>query len=221
MRQNQQGFSAVELFLVAAFIGITGFVGWTVYERQDGQNSQSATTQIEEAPEEYQRTTTVPDDWKTFENGKFKLSFSYPSDWTVREHENENDGQLTAAIYPTGSDMPQFQIQTKHGTLETTIADLKKGIEEYNRNIIDEGDDTVPDQKITKEEYFRYDGHPAARVDGVSYVEANDRVYQFTGAFEDLEYGKSDPNPNTPGRQTLATVPAKDVLTLFESIKIQ
>jgi len=77
MKQNQKGFSVVEILIVIVVVGLIGTVGWLVYDRQKSKNNeQPKTTQVEEIKKEPEASKLS--DYKSDELG---LSFSYPTEW--------------------------------------------------------------------------------------------------------------------------------------------
>lgn len=88
MKQNQKGFSVIEILIVIVVVGLIGTVGWLVYDRQKSKNSeQPKTTQVEETKKEPE--TSKLSDYKSDELG---LSFSYPTEWGTA---NIADGPLS------------------------------------------------------------------------------------------------------------------------------
>lgn len=80
MKNNQKGFSVVEIVLVIVVVGLLGAVGWFVYDRQknnaDNEDSATQTTQSEQK----QETVETPKDYrKSFDcNGEFSVKYSDP-----------------------------------------------------------------------------------------------------------------------------------------------
>ncbi len=216
MRKNENGFGVVEGLLVLAIVGLIGFVGWYVYQQSQKTKittSRVGSTQVTPSPEAYKRTTTVPKDWKTYSDAKNKFSLAYPKNWTVRAE--EVDGELTGWIYPDKSlspqGNPQYGFSTQGQSLDNAITERKK--------IVNDNQPAENGIKLTIscEKVYSLDNYKAVRIDMTSddgtapdsyatefYILANKRVYVFNTGFHDEDVMKD-----------------KNVLTIFESIKIQ
>lgn len=83
MKNNQKGFSVVEIFIVIVVIGLIGAVGWLVYSRQKSKsNNKETTTQTNQ-----QEIYTVSDSNAQIYKSKLypSLTFAVPSGWQVYE----------------------------------------------------------------------------------------------------------------------------------------
>lgn len=222
MKKDQKGFSAVELLLVVVFVGLIGFVGWTVYQRQDKQNSQTtATQQTEKVPETYQRTTTVPSDWKTFENEEYKLTFSYPSDWTIstnlitkksgEDMQNifsDNATKIFVICYKETAQSQSCaeQININNQPFSQSLVQLRKYYSANNSPY--QETELVLDGHVLVE--FRSEARGDFPAEKSYYLDANGYTYGLTTVYE-----------GEPREGSLQELSAADSLALFESIKIQ
>lgn len=215
MKNNQKGFSVVEILIVIVVVGLLGGAGWYVWKSKDKNQTPITTnnTVQKTEPEIYKRSTTVPSDWKTYSNQQYKISMSYPQNWTIRAE--DNDGELSGWIYVdngvNSQGMPWYGFYTQSKSLDEAIAEQKR--------IVNDNQSAESGIKftITNEKAYIIDGHKAVRIDTTSddgtapdsyntkfYINANDKVYVFDLSFRDEDAMKD-----------------KNVLTLFESVKIQ
>ncbi len=89
MKNNQKGFSVLEILIVIVVVGLIGAVGWLVYDRQQNKtDNQSATTQGSQQMEEKKEVTpkqgtksNVPEGWVQYQDTTNSVSFYYPADW--------------------------------------------------------------------------------------------------------------------------------------------
>lgn len=85
MKNNQKGFSVVEVLVVVVIIGLIGAVGWLVYDRQKKEDNNQSTSQASEQnreSEKQQPETPDPyDGWSTYSNDDLGYSFKYPNTW--------------------------------------------------------------------------------------------------------------------------------------------
>ncbi len=86
LRNNEKGFSAVEVILVLVVIIAIGVVGWLVYK--DVHKANKATTASTasntgtKTPKATPKTTTAAS-YKSYMDTAAKASFQYPSTWTI------------------------------------------------------------------------------------------------------------------------------------------
>lgn len=75
MKENQNGFSIVEVLLVFVIAGLLGAAGWFVYQRQNNTDSSQA-------------IPAVSDEWLDYKSSTHAVSFQYPSNWKVLTIDN-------------------------------------------------------------------------------------------------------------------------------------
>ncbi len=205
MKRKQTRFGLVEGLLVIVTLGLAGFVGWYIWQTQP-----QGTQQLET----YKRTTTVPSNWKSYANNTYKFSMSYPANWKIDEGTGTLGEDSLASDksffsvgfrpYSTGAMEIQYALDVTHETLQQAIATRK--------SIVEQSANGAVKITITGETYFTYDGHKAVRFDMAAgdsytseiYISANNLLYKFDAQFHDKE-----------------ALQDNDVLTLFESLKIQ
>lgn len=86
MKNNQKGFSVVEILIVVVIVGLVGTVGWLVYDRQKNKNNdQQATTnsseQKKEVSKEEPQAETLPAGYVNYENKELGIKFNHPKSW--------------------------------------------------------------------------------------------------------------------------------------------
>jgi hypothetical protein len=100
---NESGFSAVELILVIAVIALLAVVGWMVYK--DHHKTSSTTSKTNSA------TTSSPYlGWASYTLSKEKLTFKYPTIWTISDSTASTDGGDSVVL--TGSNGFKMYIST-------------------------------------------------------------------------------------------------------------
>ncbi|MEX2014957.1 MAG: PsbP-related protein [Candidatus Saccharimonadales bacterium] len=225
---NQKGLGVVEGLLILVIIGIIGFVIYYVRTAQNKmENTDSSSSSVESQPEVYERTSKVPDDWKSYKDDKYPISFSYPADWDViPEPVNKfnpyepgyYDYEIGIGDEPQSPDEQLYDvgILIKRQSLEEAVATYKKEV------LL-----TKPDPaKIFSEKTLTIDGNLAKELhyqpitteeDGNEitgdivrkyFVYANGYVYDLPEVYDEPEAGN------------LGGISGKDSLILFESIKI-
>lgn len=94
MKNNQKGFTLIEGLLMLLVVSVIGFGGYYVWQnQQDENNSDTILTQEQTSKAVSQPSNSDPyKGWKTYALHYEKLSFKYPSGWTVsKQDENGRD----------------------------------------------------------------------------------------------------------------------------------
>lgn len=85
MKNNQKGFSVLEILVVVLIVGLIGTIGWLIYDRQNAKTHEdqpkNSSAQKEETPkQEEPKATDETANWKEEKNTEFGFSYKYPSD---------------------------------------------------------------------------------------------------------------------------------------------
>lgn len=99
MKKNQKGFSVIEGLLILVIVGLLGFVGWYVYNTKnntDNTLNNAASTKVATSTSTKKTNTTSKTSqtadpyagWKSYTLHNEKLSFKYPSSWTLTDKSN-------------------------------------------------------------------------------------------------------------------------------------
>jgi hypothetical protein len=83
LKNNQKGFTAVEILLTLIFLAIIGAIG--VYVAHNHKTNKSVVTTNSSTPSSTKSTTTTPNvyaGWKQYCSSNEKACFKYPSTWT-------------------------------------------------------------------------------------------------------------------------------------------
>jgi hypothetical protein len=96
-QNNEKGFSVVEVVVVVVIVALIGTVGWLVYKNHHKTTTASITTTSATKPTTTTATTQPTDPtagWNTYTLPKEKLTFRYPTTWTVENNltDSNNDG---------------------------------------------------------------------------------------------------------------------------------
>jgi prepilin-type N-terminal cleavage/methylation domain-containing protein len=114
MKNNQKGFSVVEVLIVIVIVGLIGAVGWLVMDRQnnkaaqtsDSQTAQQEDNQEQAVDENQDEKSVVPEGWTKYEFKAGSVSFAYPNEWSLIE--NLCDGPDTEVhLYSTKTNGPK------------------------------------------------------------------------------------------------------------------
>ena len=81
--KNEKGFSSVEAILIIIVIALIGVVGYMIYKNHHKNPPAVAVTKTVTTPAKPSTTVNPYAGWKTFTLTVEKLSFMYPTDWTV------------------------------------------------------------------------------------------------------------------------------------------
>lgn len=105
MRNNEQGFSWVEVLLIVVIVGMIGAVGFYVFkqrnianqaEQSGNQTNSTTTTEAKTAPAPADPTAN----WKTYTSPLSGYTIKYPADWVVANSgdifTNNNGGKSTS-----------------------------------------------------------------------------------------------------------------------------
>lgn len=110
LQNNESGFSAVEAVLVLVVVMLIGVLGYMVYKDHHKTTATNPATNSSQTTatgtSSSTKTTTTPDPyagWKTYTSSIEKITFKYPSDWTV----DTTDQQVSND--PTNSDYTAYK----------------------------------------------------------------------------------------------------------------
>lgn len=83
MNKNQRGFSTIEALLIIVVLGLIGFAGWFMWQKNNDNKTSDKQTKSsqKESPKETKKTFTVPEGYMTYTNEEFGFSFAYPQEW--------------------------------------------------------------------------------------------------------------------------------------------
>lgn len=87
LRNNQQGFGAVEIILVVAVIVLLGVAGWLVYRNHHKATNTSPTTttsNIHKTSSTSSQTADPYAGWKSYTLKYEQATFKYPAGWTLK-----------------------------------------------------------------------------------------------------------------------------------------
>lgn len=90
MKNDQNGFSAIELILVLVVVILIGAVGWLVYDRQkdasqSNMNPASVSSETKEQPKEATKKT---EEMATYTSKYGGFTLEYPTKWQITGYEN-------------------------------------------------------------------------------------------------------------------------------------
>lgn len=97
LQKNQDGFGAVEAVLVLVIVILIGVVGWMVYKNHHktamtAANNVTKTATSPTTPATTKSTTPDPyAGWNTYTLKQEKLTFRYPSNWTLKDMSDSNN----------------------------------------------------------------------------------------------------------------------------------
>jgi prepilin-type N-terminal cleavage/methylation domain-containing protein len=110
MKQNQKGFSVVEILIVIVVIGLIGTVGWLVYDRQKSPK-QSETTQ---------QSTNTQSDTKTTDSSKgteqTQQKYLEIKEWSVKLPVSSDVGSLSYTVKTNTASIRSTELDKLSGT---------------------------------------------------------------------------------------------------------
>lgn len=163
MKQNEYGFTLPEILLIMALVFVIGFTGWYVIETRnnistDNATPQSTTNEVgKNKISEYKRTTSVPIDWKTYENKQYGITFSYPGISEVKE-----DAKSNPALYDYEIGVSASQ-QTFDALIGINKLPLETAVNRYKSNFLQAGSEQLR-PKIIIEKNITIDGYHATEI---------------------------------------------------------
>ena len=134
MKNNQKGFSVVEILIVIVVVGLLGAVGWLVYDRQksktpDTSNTQTSTPQKEETPKQEAKAADPYEGWKSGTFKYTKLSYKLPSKW--------QDISDNTKFQDHGYKYEEVKLKAADGfTLIMSVNNLPRGYESEPNNVV-------------------------------------------------------------------------------------
>lgn len=84
-KNNQSGFSTVEVVLIVLIIGLIGFVGWYVHQARNKANGSYNNAAAN--PVKRQSITDKPSGWLTCKSTHSSLKFMYPPSWHLKKND--------------------------------------------------------------------------------------------------------------------------------------
>jgi hypothetical protein len=131
LRNNQQGFTGIEGFLVIAVVVLIGVVGFMVYNNH--KKATSVATVAATTPKPATTTApakapapTVPDPyagWKSYTSSLQGLSFKYPANWVVTDVASQNSTYIGNTAYdPNSTSGPDPNVERVWITTDSTEA---------------------------------------------------------------------------------------------------
>ena len=183
-KNNESGFSAVEIVMVIVIVGLIGAVGYLVYQK--GQNKTTSSTVPATSMSKTTNNTPAPADpyagWKTYVMPLEKVSFMYPSDWQLKV---QNDPKIT--------NMDDFVLTSPAGTSLNIGAVDNAGFGGDESKIV--GNDPI--SFSGKPAYVQYrsnlnpDGTYNTTIDAVTLSTTPDQIYKSPIAQNNLTNAQS------------------------------
>jgi Tfp pilus assembly protein PilE len=184
IKNNESGFSAVEIVMVIVIVGLIGAVGYLVYQK--GQNKTTSSTVPATSMSKTTNNTSAPADpyagWKTYIMPREKASFMYPSDWQLNV---QNDSNIT--------NTDSFVLTSPKGTSLSIAAVDNAGFGGDESKIV--GNDPI--SFIGKSAYIQYrsyinpDGTYNSSIDELSLSSSPDQHYSLVIANNNLTNAQS------------------------------
>ncbi len=183
-KNNESGFSAIEIVMVVVIVGLIGAVGYLVYQK--GQNKTTSSTVPATSMSKTTNNTPAPADpyagWKTYVMPSEKVSFMYPSDWQLKV---QNDPKIT--------NMDDFVLTSPAGTSLNIGAVDNAGFGGAESKIV--GNDPI--SFSGKPAYVQYrsnmkpDGTYNTTIDAVTLSKTPDQRYKLPIAQNNLTNAQS------------------------------
>jgi Tfp pilus assembly protein PilE len=95
LKNNHSGFSALEVILVVIIIGLLGTVGWLVYKNHNKKTNAAVVNKNINNKNTFSSNTPSTVNpyagWKSYTLMNEKITFQYPSDWTLFDNSNSTN----------------------------------------------------------------------------------------------------------------------------------
>lgn len=91
MKKNEKGFSMVEMLIVIVLVGLTGAVGWLVYDRQNNKKD-TATPSVTQNTDDTAKKSELPAGFAKYSICNTGVTLAYPSSWGEAKQAPENTG---------------------------------------------------------------------------------------------------------------------------------
>lgn len=151
---NQKGFSVSTVLILILVMATLVLAGWYVWQKNEDSQSKNPTNASANTRQvtAYRRTTTVPSDWKTYQDPNYPVSFSYPSTWIVVP---DSKGNPTMYDYEIGAGATQQNFDALMGIKQQSLAIT---VEEYKKNFLE---NSQYHPKLLSQKQLTIDGNPA------------------------------------------------------------
>ncbi len=176
---SQKGFGAVEIIVTLALLGLIaagGYFAWTNYSTNrttdppKATNSPAPSVSASTLPQanSYQRTTTIPSDWKTFSNAEYKVSLKYPATMSINySTKDKKSGEATDTTFSAKATklgvfcyLETPSSQSCSGIMYAFNASAADAISEYKSTFIGANSNI----KLVSESKLTIDGHEATAI---------------------------------------------------------
>ena len=87
MKKYQKGFSTIEVMISVLVLGLIAFAGWNVWQSKNNDSVKQSTVK---SSSKVTKTVDEYAGWKTYMTKYEKLSFKYPSSWTLDDQSDTN-----------------------------------------------------------------------------------------------------------------------------------
>jgi len=127
---KENGFSVVEIIMVAVIVGLLGFIGWYVYSTQRKTNKTSETsnqTDSNQTDSNAQKAEEKDEtkDWQTYTSKLERGTFKYPKDWKIISQSLNGDTEI---VNIAGTN--QFELTFKVAPPVATGNECSESVEE-------------------------------------------------------------------------------------------
>jgi len=82
-KNNESGFSVVEIVMVIVIVGLIGAVGYLVYKNQHKTTKTVVVTKVVKAPSQSNPSTDITKNWIKYKSTDGGFSFKYPKEWVT------------------------------------------------------------------------------------------------------------------------------------------
>jgi hypothetical protein len=102
MKNNQKGFGVVEALVIVLILGLVGFGGWFIWNKnqtngQSNGNGKDAKS-INDAGGKEQESYIVPKSYKVYENTELGIKLAYPEVWDAPQMATNANATLAALL---------------------------------------------------------------------------------------------------------------------------
>ncbi len=182
IKNNESGFSAVEILIIIVIVLLIGFTGYLIYQKDQNQKTSLVKFKPSISNQTVNPTANQYSGWKTYIMPREKASFMYPSDWQLNV---QNDSNIT--------NTDSFVLTSPTGTSLNIAAVDNAGFGGDDSQIV--GSDQI--SFIGKSAYIQYrsyinpDGTYNSSIDELSLSSSPDQHYSLVIANNNLTNAQS------------------------------
>ena len=198
IKNNESGFSAVEIVMVVVIVGLIGAVGYLVYKNQHKTTKTVVVTKAVKGPSHSTANTNTTSNWISASSKEGQFSLKYPKNWITQTCNGALNraislGPDTGSVVKCNSDGPsgQVYISSTNKNTSSSAYDFSSGYKNLvTKTIVLNG---VTGQRTSAVAYGQSQGGLGSFVDNTIIVEYKfiENGITYTAAYQQFPSGPS------------------------------